>query len=180
MITINHLTFKYPQSEAAILKDISLQIPAGSLTLVAGSSGSGKSTLLRSLNGLVPHFSGGEISGTIDVLGQNPTQLGPEKMAQWVSFVFQEPETQFIYDQVEDEIAFGLERSGLNRVEMQSRVDTACEFLGIGELQTRKIATLSGGEKQRVAIASALVTNLGCSSWMNQPLNSIHRERTTS
>ncbi|MBG0786212.1 MAG: ATP-binding cassette domain-containing protein [Anaerolineaceae bacterium] len=158
MITISHLSFKYPQSNAPILRDISLQIPARSLTLVAGASGSGKSTLLHSLNGLVPHFTGGEISGSIDVFGQNSTQFGPEKMAQSVSFVFQEPEAQFIYERVEDEIAFALERSGLDQTEMQSRVNKACDILGIGDLQLRKIATLSGGEKQRVAIASALVT----------------------
>lgn len=158
MISINHLSFKYPKSGKAILQDISLQIPEGAVTLVAGSSGSGKSTLLRSLNGLVPHFTGGEISGSIEVCGQNPTLIGPEKMAQWVSFVFQEPESQFIYDRVEDEIAFALERAGLTRAEMQSRVNSACQSLGLDGLQSRRIATLSGGEKQRVAIASALVT----------------------
>ncbi|MBG0770903.1 MAG: ABC transporter ATP-binding protein, partial [Anaerolineaceae bacterium] len=121
MITISHLSFSYPQTGSPILQDVSLQVPAGSLTLVAGSSGSGKSTLLRSLNGLVPHFTGGEISGVIDVFGKNPIALGPEKMSQWVSFVFQEPESQFIYDRVEDEIAFSLERANRSRTEMQSR-----------------------------------------------------------
>ena len=158
MITINHLSFQYPQAEIPILRDVSLEVLDGSLTLVAGSSGSGKSTLLRSLNGLVPHFTGGEIGGSIDVFGENPITLGPEKMAQWVSFVFQEPESQFIYDRVEDEIAFSLERAGLSRTTMQSRVDAACKSLGLDGLQTRRISTLSGGEKQRVAIASALVT----------------------
>ncbi len=158
MITISSLSFSYPQSRSPILRDVSLQVPAGSLTLVAGSSGSGKSTLLRSLNGLVPHFTGGEISGALEVFGKNPVGLGPEKMSQWVSFVFQEPESQFIYDRVEDEIAFSLERANLSRAEMQSRVDEACKSLGLDGLQKRRIATLSGGEKQRVAIASALVT----------------------
>jgi len=158
MIAINHFYFKYPQSGKHILKDVSLQIPSGSLTLVTGASGSGKSTLLRSLNGLVPHFTGGEISGKINVLGKDPINLGPEQMAQWVSTVFQEPETQFIYDRVDDEIAFALEHAGLNRDEMQSRVDTACLFLGIDGLQSRRISTLSGGEKQRISLASALVT----------------------
>ena len=158
MIAINHLSFKYPQSETNVLRDVSLQIPAGSLTLVTGASGSGKSTLLRSLNGLVPHFTGGEISGKMDVFGRDPISLGPEQMARWVSTVFQEPETQFIYDRVDDEVAFALEHAGLSREEMQSRVDTACQFLGIDGLQNRRISTLSGGEKQRVALAGALVT----------------------
>jgi energy-coupling factor transport system ATP-binding protein len=158
MITTKNLSFKYPQSEVHVLRDVTLKIPSGSLTLVAGASGSGKSTLLRSLNGLVPHFTGGEISGKIDIFGKDPINLGPERMAQWISFVSQEPETQFVYDRVDDEIAFSLEHAGLSREEMQSRVETACQFLGLDGLQSRRISTLSGGEKQRVALAGALVT----------------------
>ena len=76
MITTKQLSFKYPQSGIQVLRDVTLQIPPGCLTLVAGASGSGKSTLLRSLNGLVPHFTGGEISGKIDVFGKDPHQPG--------------------------------------------------------------------------------------------------------
>ena len=158
MITATDLFFQYPQSASPILRDASFAIQPGSLTLIAGASGSGKSTLLRCFNGLVPHFTGGEIGGKLEVLGKDPVSLGPEQMAAWISIVFQEPETQFVYDQVDEEIAFALEQSGLPRGEIQARVDSACQFLGLDGLQSRRITTLSGGEKQRVAIAGALVT----------------------
>jgi energy-coupling factor transport system ATP-binding protein len=157
MITATDLTFRYPNTAQPVLRKAAFTIQAGTLTLVTGPSGSGKSTLLRCLNGLVPHFTGGEIGGKLRVFNQDPIQLGPEIMSQWISTVFQEPETQFIYDQVDEEIAFALERSGLSRAEMRARVDVACRFLNLAGLQDRKIASLSGGEKQRVAIASALV-----------------------
>ena len=158
MITATDLFFQYPQSATPILKTASFSIQPSSLTLVTGASGSGKSTLLRCFNGLVPHFTGGEIGGKLDVFGKDPVSLGPEQMAAWISMVFQEPETQFIYEQVDEEIAFALEQSGLSRAEIQDRVDSACQFLGLEGLQGRRIATLSGGEKQRVALAGALVT----------------------
>lgn len=157
MITTTDLTFRYPTAARPILSKVTFAIQPGSLTLATGSSGSGKSTLLRCLNGLVPHFTGGEIGGKLEVLGKDPVKLGPEEMSKWISYVFQEPESQFIYDQVDEEIAFALERSGLSRSEMRARVDAACRHLNLDGFQGRKISTLSGGEKQRVAIASALV-----------------------
>ncbi|MCB2203097.1 ATP-binding cassette domain-containing protein [bacterium] len=158
MIEIYDLTFKYPTQSEPALKNVQLTVPPGTLTLVAGPSGSGKSTLLRCLNGLVPHFSGGQISGEISVFGEDPISAGPSKMADLVSFVFQEPEAQFIYDIVEDEIAFALENRGVPRETMAARIDEVCEQLNLTELRTRPIAKISGGEMQRVAIASALVT----------------------
>jgi energy-coupling factor transport system ATP-binding protein len=157
MITATDLTFRYPNAARPVLRKATFTIQPGTLTLVTGPSGSGKSTLLRCLNGLVPHFTGGEIGGKLRIFDKDPIQLGPEVMSHWISTVFQEPESQFIYDQVDEEIAFALERSGLTRSEMQARVDAACAYLNLDNLQSRKIASLSGGEKQRVAIASALV-----------------------
>jgi energy-coupling factor transport system ATP-binding protein len=158
MIRIENLTYAYPDMAHPVLDNISLEISSGKLVLVTGASGSGKSTLLRCINGLVPHFTGGTITGQVHVEGQNPIQQGPQALAHDVGFVFQEPEMQFVYHCVEDEIAFVLENAGMPRKEMQLRVSNVLETLQITEIRERRISEISGGEKQLVAIASALVS----------------------
>ncbi len=157
MINLTDLSFSYPGSTSPVLKGVNLQIPPGTLTLVTGASGSGKSTLLRCLNGLVPHFTGGQISGSITVGELNPIASGPEAMANRVGFVFQEPEAQFVFDIVEDEIAFSLENAGLARDEIETRINSVCSYLHLESIRAKSIHQISGGEKQRVAVASALV-----------------------
>jgi len=157
MIKIKSLTFQYPGSNHPIFENINLEISPKSLTLVTGASGSGKSTLLRSINGLVPHFTGGFISGSIDVFGLDPIKDGPEKMAAEMGFVFQEPEAQFIYDTVEDEIAFALENAGVSFEVMHDKVADIIRELSLENIRHKHIQHISGGEKQLVAIASALV-----------------------
>jgi energy-coupling factor transport system ATP-binding protein len=159
MINIKGLSFKYPSASQHVLENVDCQIEPGTLTLIIGPSGSGKSTFLRCINGLVPHFSGGTISGKIDVFGSDPITDGPEMLAANVGFVFQEPEAQFVFDIVEDEIAFALENMGLARNEMHARVDDVIERLELSSIRHRSIHEISGGEKQKVAIASVLVTN---------------------
>ncbi len=156
MITIADLTFTYPGADRPALNGLNLQIPDGELCLVMGPSGSGKSTLLRCINGLVPHFSGGDLRGTIRVNNLDPARLSPREMSRMVGFVFQDPEAQFVVDRVEDEIAFSLENAGLAKAEMESRVSEAMELLELTHLHSRRIETLSGGEIQRVAIAAAM------------------------
>ncbi len=156
MISIENLTFTYPNSEQPALQNLSLEIADGDFALVMGVSGVGKSTLLRALNGLVPHFSGGRIGGTVRVAGRDPIQTGPETMSRFVGFVFQDPEAQFVMDVVEDEIAFALENAAIPRPEMRVRVEEALDLLDLSPLRRRRVETLSGGEKQRVAIAAAL------------------------
>ena len=121
-----------------------------------GPSGSGKSTLLRCINGLVPHFSGGSLRGTIRVNDLDPVKLSPREMSRKVGFVFQDPETQFVVDRVEDEIAFSLENAALPTNEMEVRVEEALTLLELTQLRKRRLDTLSGGEIQRVAIAAAM------------------------
>ncbi|MDF1518888.1 MAG: energy-coupling factor transporter ATPase [Brevefilum sp.] len=159
MINIEALSFKYPNISQYALENVDCQIEPGTLTLIIGPSGSGKSTFLRCINGLVPHFSGGTISGKIDVFGSDPITDGPETLAANVGFVFQEPEAQFVFDIVEDEIAFSLENMGVPRTEMHARVDDIIERLELSSIRHRSIHEISGGEKQKVAIASVLVTN---------------------
>jgi len=157
MIKIDSLTFQYPQTSQPALKNISLEIPSGSLTLVTGPTGSGKSTFLRCLNGLVPHFSGGTITGELQIFGHDPISEGTETISARVGFVFQEPEAQFLFDVVEDEIVFSLENAGMPREQMHVRVNQAIRQMGLEGIRNRNIHEISGGEKQKLAIASALV-----------------------
>jgi energy-coupling factor transport system ATP-binding protein len=134
---------------------VCLEIQEG-LTVVTGPSGGGKSTLLRVLNGLVPHFHGGVISGAasvgdLDIIGTPTRQL-----ARKVGFVFQDPELQTVYNVVDREVAFGLENLALPPREMAGRVEEALDAAGALHLLGRAVRTLSGGERQRVALASAL------------------------
>jgi len=156
MIRFEQVTFTYPGAASPALRQVSLEIPAGALCLVAGASGSGKSTLLRCINGLVPHFSGGRLEGTLRVDGLDPVRLSPQGMSRYVGFVFQDPEAQFVVDTVEDEVAFALENAALPAAEMQARVDETLALLELLPLRSRRLETLSGGERQRVAVAAAL------------------------
>ncbi len=156
MITFEHVTYRYPGVSRPVLRDVTLALPEGSFVLVVGPSGVGKSTLLRCINGLVPHFSGGWLEGRIAVNGLDPVAATPKVMSRHVGFVFQDPEAQFVMDQVEDEIAFALENAALPTQEMRVRVEEVLDLLDLAPLRDRRLETLSGGEKQRVAIAAAL------------------------
>ncbi|MGD8735953.1 MAG: ABC transporter ATP-binding protein, partial [Anaerolineae bacterium] len=156
MIHFDRFSYRYPDVEAWILRDMALSIEEGEFLLVMGPSGAGKSTLLRCLNGLVPHFYGGQVAGAVRVDGRDPVAVGPRGMADLVGFVLQDPEAQFVVDKVEDELAFALENQGVDPIVMRKRVEEALDQLGIAHLRQRSISTLSGGERQRVAIAAVM------------------------
>ena len=159
MISFNDVTFTYPGADRPVFRSLNLEILPGDFVLVMGPSGAGKSTLLRCLNGLVPHFSGGTLRGAIRVAGYDPVQVSPRVMSRQVGFVFQDPETQFVVDRVEDEVAFALENLALPPAEIAARLDTALGLVGLAGLRQRRLDTLSGGEQQRVALASVLALN---------------------
>ncbi len=156
MIRLEHLSYTYPGASQPALQDISLNLPDGELILLIGASGAGKSTLLRCLNGLVPHFSGGALRGTLRVAGLDPVVATPRLLSRHVGFVFQDPEAQFVTDRVEDEIAFALENAAMPPQAMRVRVEETLDLLDLAPLRHRTLQTLSGGERQRVAIAAAL------------------------
>ncbi len=156
MIHFDHVCYSYPQQPAPVLHDLSLDIAEGEFVLVIGPSGAGKSTFLRCLNGLAPHFYGGRFSGQVRVAGRDPVALEPRGMADVVGFVFQDPEAQFVVDTVEDELVFAMENFALPQAVMRKRVEETLDQLSIAHLRNRRISTLSGGEKQRVALAAVL------------------------
>jgi energy-coupling factor transporter ATP-binding protein EcfA2 len=155
-IALRDVTYHYPDSQVAALSNVSLAFQPGEFVLIMGPSGGGKSTLLRCLNGLVPHFYGGRLRGEISVLGRDPVRLGPRNMSDLVGFVFQDPEAQFVVDDVAGELAFSMEARAYPRSLMLERVQEVAGLLGIEHLLERRISTLSGGQRQRVAVAAAL------------------------
>jgi len=156
MITYRHFSYQYPGASAPILRDLTLHIPEGAFVLVTGPSGAGKSTFLRTVNGLAPHFYGGVVAGNALIGGRNPVEKAPRGMSNLVGMVFQDPESGFVVDVVEDELAFAMENWGLSQDVMRKRVEEALDQLQIAHLRNRPISQLSGGEKQRVAIAAVL------------------------
>jgi energy-coupling factor transport system ATP-binding protein len=156
VITLDAVRYHYPEAERPALSDVTAAIEPGEVILLRGPSGSGKSTLLRCLNGLVPHSTGGRFSGRVVVCGLDTREHPPRELATHVGFVFQHPDAQFVLEDVEAELAFGLENLGLSRPLMRKRVEEVIDQVGINPLRRRRIETLSGGERQRVAIAAAL------------------------
>lgn len=155
LATVSGLSFGYPGAIPA-LRDISLELEEGEVVALLGPSGSGKSTLLRALAGLVPHFHGGTFSGRVIVGGLDTRLHGPASLAGTVASVFQDPEDQIVMTRVENEVAFGLENLGTAPGQIWPRVHAALQAAGVGQLAERRTVELSGGELQRVCLASAL------------------------
>lgn len=152
------VTFTYPDTAVAALDRVSFEIPEGTFALITGATGAGKSTLLRAMNGLVPHFTGGEWSGNVLVEGRDTLEHAPRKLADVVSYVPQDPAASFVVDVVEDELAYAMENLGSQRTLMRRRVEETLDLLDIENLRDRSVRSLSGGERQRVAIAAALTS----------------------
>lgn len=155
-ISVESLVFRYRDRTDLALKGISLQVEPGELLLVAGASGCGKTTFIRCLNGLIPRSYKGELKGSIKFHGQDTQGLSLARISQIVGTVLQDPERQILGTRVGSEVAFGLENLGLSRDEILKRVDSALEYLGITALRDRETFNLSGGEKQKVALAGVL------------------------
>ena len=139
-----------------VLKGIDLEVERGEFVSIMGPTGVGKTTLCLALNGIVPQSTGGTIRGEVVVAGLNTRQHPVSELASIVGIVFQDPESQFFNMTVEDEVAFGPESLGLDSREIRERVDWALMMVGMSQHQHRSPFQLSGGEKQRVAIAAIL------------------------
>lgn len=157
-LTVENLSYAYPRGGGSALEGISLEIPEGEFVLLAGGSGSGKTTLLRAACGLVPHFHGGTIAGSVLVSGRSAAEGGPGEMADLVGLVAQDPETQVVSTTVRSELDLPLRFRGQAAPARARAIEEVALALGIPHLLDRQVATLSGGELQRVALAAALVT----------------------
>lgn len=148
-------TFSY--GDDLVLKDLNLSVRKGEVIILTGLSGCGKTTLLRLLNGLIPSFYDGDLNGEIKLLGKNITIYKKGELARYIGNVFQNPKDQFFCDVVEDEIALVGENLGLDRKILKEKVDEAMKLLEISHLRKKSIFELSGGERQKVAIAGTLI-----------------------
>ncbi|MFN2131295.1 MAG: ABC transporter ATP-binding protein [Anaerolineae bacterium] len=155
-LAIQDLTFRYRSRPEPALHSISFAVAPGELLLIAGASGCGKTTLIRCINGLIPRSYKGELEGRIVLHGEETAAKSLAQISQAVGTVLQDPERQILGTKVYAEVAFGLENLGLPRVEIWQRVVAALERLGISHLRERETFSLSGGEKQKAALAGVL------------------------
>ena len=156
LLRIENLNFRYHIREELALKNINLDFNSGRVILIAGASGCGKTTLIRCINGLIPRSYKGEMSGRILVNDEDLASLKLAEISQKIGTVLQDPERQILGTKVVNEVAFGLENLGLPRKDILERVAESLERLKISDLRDRDTFSLSGGEKQKVALAGVL------------------------
>lgn len=159
MITIRDVSFTYSGCETDGIRRINLEINKGECVLLCGRSGCGKTTLTRLINGLIPAFYAGTLTGSVRIENQDVAELPLYKIAQRVGSVFQNPRTQFFNVDTDSEIAFGIENEGCPQERLIQRVRQTAEELHIENLRGRNIFELSGGEKQKIAFASVYAMN---------------------
>jgi energy-coupling factor transport system ATP-binding protein len=155
-LIVENLSFRYRDRAGAAIRGVSFAANPGEILLIAGASGCGKTTLIRCINGLIPRSYKGEMSGKVLVFGEEVADWKLSQISQKIGTVLQDPERQILGTKVLNEVAFGLENLGMPREEIYSRVGEALEFLKISHLRNRETFSLSGGEKQKVALAGVL------------------------
>jgi energy-coupling factor transport system ATP-binding protein len=156
MIEINDLWYTYPGRLEPTLKGINLKVEQGEFLLLTGPTGCGKSTLLKALNGIIPHESGGRLSGSIKIKGIETRDSNHMELSRGVGLVFQNPDDQIFSTTVEDEIAFGPENLCFKREEIDKKIEEALQMVEMSGHRLASTNTLSGGQKQRICIASML------------------------
>lgn len=156
IIELENYSYSFPTTKEFVLHDITLNVKPGEFVILIGPSGCGKSVLCMSLNGVVPRMLGGEVKGRVFVAGKDVHKTSVKDMARDVVIIYQNPDFQLCNILLEDEIAFGLENLCFNIEEIKKRVDEAFEFTDLGKYRKKETFFLSGGEKQKAAIASVL------------------------
>jgi len=158
-LVIENLSFQYRTRPELAIQNISFELKPGEMLLIAGSSGCGKTTLARCINGLIPRSYRGKREGRVLLYGKDVAEMQIADVAQIVGTLLQDPERQIVASNVYNEIAFGPENLGLPRAEILERVEQAMKRLKIEDLRDRETFNLSGGEKQKVALAGLLALN---------------------
>lgn len=156
IIRIDHVSFSYGEASARALDDVTLSVSPGDFLGIIGPSGAGKTTLASAMSGAIPHHYTGPLFGSVLVDGKDTCAVTLTDISQVVGSVLQDIDTQMVASVVEDEMLFGLENFGVPHSQIEERVIDALETVGIADLRERDIATLSGGQKQKVAIAAIL------------------------
>jgi len=156
IIEFERVSFTYRGLKRPAIKDVDLRIEKGEYVVITGPTGCGKSTLLRCINGLIPHFYEGDFKGNVYVDGLNTREHQVFELATRAGLVFQDPESQIFCLTVESELAFGPENLGLPPDEIGRRIAESAELTEVSGILDRLTYELSGGEKQRVAIAAVL------------------------
>ena len=159
MIDFDHVSIRYADAPAPVLRDVDFHVEEGELCLVVGRTGAGKSTLLGAINGLVPHFTGGTLSGRVRVDGRDTSTHPPRELADVVGVVGQDPLAGFVTDTVEEELAYGMEQLAVPPTVMRKRVEETLDLLGLADLRRRALHEISGGQQQRVAIGAVLTSH---------------------
>ena len=156
MIQIQDFSFTYKNGENPALQEISLTVPEGGFLGIIGPAGAGKTTLARAIAGIIPHHYPGDFYGSVTVNGLDTVDSKIVDLSRLVGMVFQDVESQIISPLVEDELLYGLENFGVPREEIPGRMEEALAKVGVSDLRERSIASLSGGQRQKVAIASII------------------------
>lgn len=149
------------QAQKGAIENISFELPAGELMLIAGPSGCGKSTLLKCLNGLIPHSYKGFMRGEIRLEGRPTKGLSLRELARLVGTMLQDPDKQILGNTVEQEVAFGMENLGVQRPRMLQRIAEVLSEMHLERFQHQATHTLSGGQRQQVAACGLLVMEPG-------------------
>jgi energy-coupling factor transport system ATP-binding protein len=155
-ITLTDVSVQYIGRKDPAFSAVTLTLRPGETVLLLGASGSGKSTLALTLNGLIPHSVGARLRGQVQVEGLDTQHTTVAELARKVGIIFQDPDAQFVTLKVEDEIVFGLENLGMDPASMRAAVDAALQAVGMAHARERPTFVLSGGEKQRIALAALL------------------------
>ena len=156
MIEFNEFSFRYREGAEPVVRDITLSIPDGCFVGITGAAGSGKSTLTYAINGIIPHCYPGDFYGSVTIDGLDTCEASLTDISRLVGSVCQDIDSQMVSSVVEDELLYGLENFGVPKDQVEGRIAEALEAMGISDLRHRGIAELSGGQKQKVAVASVI------------------------